>query len=91
MNYAVIMAGGAGTRLWPISRERLPKPALRLYSDESMFQIAVKRLAPLFTPQQVIVVAGAGHTAVLSEQVLKSRRKTSSWNRKDAAPLLRSP
>lgn len=69
MNYAVIMAGGAGTRLWPISRERLPKPALRLYSDESMFQIAVKRLMPLFTPQQVIVVAGAGHTAVLSEQV----------------------
>ncbi len=49
MNYAVIMAGGAGTRLWPISRERLPKPALRLYSDESMFQIAVKRLSPLFT------------------------------------------
>jgi len=69
MNYAVIMAGGAGTRLWPISRERLPKPALRLYSDKSMFQIAVERLAPLFTPQQVIVVAGAGHTAVLAEQV----------------------
>ncbi|MEL7644683.1 MAG: mannose-1-phosphate guanylyltransferase [Anaerolineaceae bacterium] len=69
MNYAVIMAGGAGTRLWPISRERLPKPALRLYSEKSMFQIAVARLAPLFTPQQVIVVAGAAHSAVLAEQV----------------------
>ena len=69
MNYAVIMAGGAGTRLWPISRERLPKPALRLYSEKSMFQIAVERLAPLFTPKQVIVVAGAGHSAVLAEQV----------------------
>jgi len=69
MNYAVIMAGGAGTRLWPISRERLPKPALRLYSEKSMFQIAVERLVPLFTPQQIIVVAGAAHSAVLAEQV----------------------
>ena len=31
MDYALIMAGGAGTRLWPLSREHLPKPALRLY------------------------------------------------------------
>lgn len=69
MNYAVILAGGAGTRLWPLSRERLPKTALRFYSDQSMFQIAVSRLAPLFTPEQIIVVAGRGHAAVLSEQV----------------------
>jgi len=69
MNYAVIMAGGAGTRLWPISRERLPKTALALYSNQSMFQITVERLAPLFSPQQIIVVAGAEHVAVLAEQV----------------------
>lgn len=69
MNYAVILAGGAGTRLWPLSRERLPKTALRFYSDQSMFQIAVARLAPLFTPDQIIVVAGRDHAAVLSEQV----------------------
>jgi mannose-1-phosphate guanylyltransferase len=69
MNYAVILAGGAGTRLWPLSRERLPKTALRFYSDQSMFQIAVARLAPLFTPEQIIVVAGRDHAAVLSQQV----------------------
>jgi len=69
MNYAVIMAGGAGTRLWPISRERLPKPALSLYSDQSMFQISVERLAPLFGPNQILIVAGAGHASVLAEQV----------------------
>ncbi|MGB4594617.1 MAG: mannose-1-phosphate guanylyltransferase, partial [Anaerolineaceae bacterium] len=69
MNYAVILAGGAGTRLWPLSRERLPKTALRFYSDQSMFQIAVARLAPLFTPEQIIVVAGRDHALVLSQQV----------------------
>lgn len=69
MNYALIMAGGAGTRLWPLSRERLPKPALRLYSDQSMFQIAVERLAPLFSPEQILVIAGEEHAGVLAEQV----------------------
>ncbi|MEA4813060.1 MAG: mannose-1-phosphate guanylyltransferase [Anaerolineaceae bacterium] len=69
MDYALIMAGGAGTRLWPISRERLPKPALQLYADKSMFQIAVERLAPLFDPAHILVVAGPLHIPVLAEQV----------------------
>ena len=69
MNYALIMAGGAGTRLWPLSRERQPKPALRLYSDQSMFQIAVERLSPLFSPEQILVIAGEEHAGVLAEQV----------------------
>ena len=41
MNYAVILAGGAGTRLWPLSRERLPKTALRFYSDQSLSLIHI--------------------------------------------------
>lgn len=69
MDYALIMAGGAGTRLWPLSREHLPKPALRLYGDKSMFEIAVERLLPLFSPEQILVVASADHNQVLHEQV----------------------
>lgn len=69
MDYALIMAGGAGTRLWPLSREHLPKPALRLYGDQSMFEIAVERLLPLFSPEQILVVASADHNQVLHEQV----------------------
>lgn len=69
MDYALIMAGGAGTRLWPLSREHLPKPALRLYGVQSMFEIAVERLLPLFPPEQILVVASADHNQVLHEQV----------------------
>ena len=69
MNYALIMAGGAGTRLWPLSREKHSKPSLSLYSDQSMFQIAVERLYPLFTPEQILVVASREHVADLAAQV----------------------
>jgi len=69
MNYALIMAGGAGTRLWPLSREKHSKPSLSLYGKQSMFQIAVERLYPLFSPEQVLVVASREHIADLAAQV----------------------
>lgn len=69
MNFALIMAGGAGTRLWPLSRDAHSKPSLHLYSDQSMFQIAVERLHPLFSPEQILVVASQKHIADLSAQV----------------------
>ena len=67
--YALIMAGGAGTRLWPLSRKSRPKPLLALLEEErSMFQISVERLYPLFTPEQILVVANAELTPQLQEQ-----------------------
>lgn len=66
----MIMAGGAGTRLWPLSRQGRPKPLLSLVeNDRSMFQISVARLAPLFTPDRVFVVANKGLAIQLMEQV----------------------
>ncbi|MDZ4770144.1 MAG: sugar phosphate nucleotidyltransferase [Chloroflexota bacterium] len=54
--YAVILAGGGGTRLWPMSRSDLPKQLLPLVEDTSMFRVAIERLAPLFTPDRIYVV-----------------------------------
>ena len=68
MDYAVIMAGGAGTRLWPLSRKKMPKPGLALYSEQSMFQIAVERLDPVFLPEQIVVVARYDHAEFLQAQ-----------------------
>jgi mannose-1-phosphate guanylyltransferase len=66
--YALIMAGGTGTRLWPLSREHRPKQVLPLVEDRTMFQIAVERLAPLFTPDRILVVAGKSHLGLLRAQ-----------------------
>lgn len=56
--YAVILAGGGGTRLWPMSRSDLPKQLLPLIEDMSMFRVSVERLAPLFAPDHIYVVTG---------------------------------
>ncbi len=57
--YAVILAGGGGTRLWPMSRADQPKQMLPLVEDNSMFRVSVERLAPLFPPENVYVVTGS--------------------------------
>lgn len=54
--YAVIMAGGGGTRLWPLSRQARPKQMLRLIDERSLFQTSVERLSGLFTCDQIFVV-----------------------------------
>jgi len=56
--YAMIMAGGGGTRLWPMSRQDTPKQVLSLVEESSMFKTSVDRLAPLFTPDRIYVVTG---------------------------------
>ncbi len=60
-DYAVIMAGGAGTRFWPASREARPKQLLALAGGgetggESLLAATVKRLAPLVPPERIYVV-----------------------------------
>jgi mannose-1-phosphate guanylyltransferase len=65
--YALIMAGGGGTRLWPMSRHDTPKQLLPLVEDASMFAISVERLEPLFTPEQIYVVTGRKYLKALRE------------------------
>ncbi|MBI5965326.1 MAG: NTP transferase domain-containing protein [Chloroflexi bacterium] len=54
--YAVIMAGGGGTRLWPVSRKEKPKQLLPLIGQETLFQSTVRRLENLLTPERILVV-----------------------------------
>ena len=66
--YAVIMAGGGGTRLWPLSRKNRPKQMLALGEERSLFQVAVDRLEGIFSPDRIFVVTVEGQAKSLQEQ-----------------------
>lgn len=59
MNWAVVMAGGPGTRFWPLSRRRHPKPFLRLLGPKTLLEETVDRLVPLFPPARILIVLQA--------------------------------
>lgn len=54
--YAVILAGGGGTRLWPVSRRNHPKQVIPLVEKRSLFQTTIERLEGLFPPERILVV-----------------------------------
>jgi mannose-1-phosphate guanylyltransferase len=66
--YALILAGGGGTRLWPLSRRARPKPFLPLVGDQSLFQQTLERIAPLIDPADTYVVAEHGHLPLVQQQ-----------------------
>ena len=66
--YAVIMAGGGGTRLWPLSRKAKPKQSLNLVGERTLFQIAIDRLDGLFKPEEIYIVTVADQAEQLHLQ-----------------------
>jgi mannose-1-phosphate guanylyltransferase len=66
--FAVIMAGGGGTRLWPLSRQAKPKQMLSLFDDRTLFQTAVDRLKGVFDGDQILVVTIAEQAKELQAQ-----------------------
>ncbi len=56
---AVILAGGSGTRLWPLSRQSLPKQFVSLFSDKTLLEETVARLSPILARGDVTIVTAA--------------------------------
>jgi len=73
---AVILAGGTGSRLWPLSRQHLPKQFLTLDGDASLLQTTINRLAPVIAAENVLIVTqesfakGEAYHALLPYQSL---------------------
>jgi mannose-1-phosphate guanylyltransferase len=61
MEYGVIMAGGSGTRLWPLSRGNTPKQLLPVVKGKSLLQLSYERLRGLLPPERIFVCTGAVH------------------------------
>ncbi len=69
MIYASILAGGSGTRLWPLSTKLLPKQFLPLISDRSMLQETVARLAPLAPINHTFIVTFEDYRQIVRDQL----------------------
>lgn len=69
MTYAVIMAGGSGTRFWPKSTKSLPKQFLNLFGDKTMLQNTAERVEELIPQERIIVVTNNNYIDIVKEQL----------------------
>lgn len=66
---ALIMAGGKGTRFWPLSTEKKPKQFLNLLGDDTMIQMTVNRIKDLIPMDRIFVVTGKMYVDLVKEQL----------------------
>ncbi len=67
--YAVILAGGGGTRLWPLSSPERPKPFLPLLGERTLLQLTADRLSGLIEPGSVYVVTDQRYARLVHDQL----------------------
>ncbi len=67
--FPVLLAGGSGSRLWPISRELYPKQLVNLVGTDSLIQNTIKRLSPVLDKEQIRVICGGEHFFEISRHL----------------------
>ena len=66
---ALIMAGGKGTRFWPLSTEEKPKQFLNLIGEETMIQMTINRIKPIIPIERIFVCTGEQYVSLVKEQL----------------------
>lgn len=66
---ALIMAGGKGTRFWPLSTEEKPKQFLNLIGDKTMIQMTVDRIKPIIPIERIFICTGEMYVELVKEQL----------------------
>jgi mannose-1-phosphate guanylyltransferase/mannose-6-phosphate isomerase len=67
--YAIIMAGGSGTRFWPLSREKMPKQLLKIGGEDTLICETVGRVRPLVRMEDIFIVTNQGLADTISHQL----------------------
>ncbi|GAA0855797.1 mannose-1-phosphate guanylyltransferase [Clostridium nitritogenes] len=66
---ALIMAGGKGTRFWPLSTEEKPKQFLKLIGDNTMIQMTINRIKPIIPIERIFICTGERYVSLVKEQL----------------------
>lgn len=65
----VVLAGGSGTRLWPISRSAYPKHLVEIFGDESLLQATIRRATAVAAPEHVLTIGAAAQAFLIGRQL----------------------
>ena len=85
---AVILAGGSGTRLWPLSRKQLPKQFLKLIGDETMLEATISRLDPMVSKDDIWVITGEDYAKGEAYEALKLLNTILEPSGRNTAPAI---
>ena len=69
MDYAVVMAGGTGKRLWPLSRRKRPKQVLKILDGQTLLRKCFQRLTPVFDTDNIIILTNAAYVDIVRENL----------------------
>lgn len=88
--FGLILAGGSGTRFWPLSRDDRPKQLLNLFDDETLLEKAARRLESLIPRENLIVVTNAAQAAAVRKLLpdLPEENIIAEPEKRDTAPAL---
>lgn len=87
---AIIFAGGAGTRLWPLSRKKSPKQFEKIIGNKSTLQLSVERLSPDFKPSDIYISTNIAYERIIEEQLPMIPKKNIIYEpeKKDVGPAI---
>src|SRR3990167_2903973 len=87
---AIIFAGGAGTRLWPLSRKKSPKQFEKVIGEKSTIQLAVERLLPEFAWEDIYIATSSQYLPIVKEQLplIKATNLIGEPETKDVGPAV---
>ncbi len=89
--FGIILAGGSGSRLWPLSRELYPKQLLNINSDKSLLQMTFERLGKFIPADNIVSITNVKHTANVKyqlEQISDAVKILSEPLSKNTAPAI---
>lgn len=88
--WAIVLAGGYGTRFWPLSRKKRPKQFLPIVSEKPMVQETIERILPVVSPERIVAIAPKDLISTLKKEIspYKGIKILEEPNGKNTAPSI---